>query len=285
MDELVQRNYYAVLPANVRYDKNITPNAKLLYAEITALCNDKGYCWAGNAYFAELYGVTKTSISNWISSLQKNGYIDVQFIYKENSKEIQSRHISIANNIPIQNNLNTYTKNIVGGIQKNFTDNTQIINIKKDKIISKDIITQKQKSLIPKETKKAKKAKDIVTMRNMINVFTENESIREKLLEYFNIRVKKGLQPNQWKIILDDLRDYAGESAKIAIDKINGSIAGGYMQIIAPWEKDRKNNFNKPKFDNTAGREVKAVVNMTEDEKKEFEDNLATDEDGNLLKF
>ena len=282
MDELVQRNYYAVLPANVRYDKNITPNAKLLYAEITALCNDKGYCWAGNAYFAELYGVTKTSISNWISSLQKNGYIEVRFIYKENSKEIQSRHISIANNIPIQNNLNTYTKNIVGDIQNNFTDNNKIIN---NKIISKDIITQKQKPLIPKETKKAKKTKDIVTMRNMINAFTENESIREKLLEYFNIRVKKGLQPNQWKIILDDLRDYAGESAKVAIDKINGSIAGGYMQIIAPWEKDRKNNFNKPKFDNTAGREVKAVVNMTEDEKKEFEDNLATDEDGNLLKF
>jgi len=285
MDELVQRNYYAVLPANVRYDKNITPNAKLLYAEITALCNDKGYCWAGNAYFAELYGVTKTSISNWISSLQKNGYIDVQLIYKENSKEIQSRHISIANNIPIQNNLNTYTKNIVGGIQKNFTDNTKIINTKKDEIISKDIITQKQKSLIPKETKKAKKTKDIVTMRNMINAFTENESIREKLLEYFNMRVKKGLQPNQWKIILDDLRDYAGESAKVAIDKINGSIAGGYMQIIAPWEKDKKNNFAKPKFDNTAGRKAEAVVNMSKEEKEQFEKSLATDDDGNLIRF
>jgi hypothetical protein len=282
MDELVQRNYYAILPANVRYDKNITPNAKLLYAEITALCNDKGYCWAGNAYFAELYGVTKTSISNWISSLQKNGYIDVQLIYKENSKEIQSRHISIANNIPIQNNLNTYTKNIVGGIQNNFTDNNKIIN---NKIISKDIITQKQKPLIPKETKKAKKTKDIVTMRNMINAFTENESIREKLLEYFNMRVKKGLQPNQWKIILDDLRDYAGESAKVAIDKINGSIAGGYMQIIAPWEKDKKNNFAKPKFDNTAGRKVEAVVNMSKEEKEQFEKSLATDDDGNLIQF
>lgn len=282
MDELVQRNYYAVLPANVRYDKNITPNAKLLYAEITALCNDKGYCWAGNAYFAELYGVTKTSISNWISSLQKNGYIDVQLIYKENSKEIQSRHISIANNIPIQDNLNTYTKNIVEGIQKNFTDNTKIIN---NKIISKDIITQKQKSLIPKETKKAKKAKDIVTMRNMINAFTENESIREKLLEYFNMRVKKGLQPNQWKIILDDLRDYAGESAKVAIDRINNAIAGGYMQIIAPWEKDKKNNFAKPKFDNTAGRKVEAVVNMSKEEKEQFEKSLATDDDGNLIQF
>lgn len=285
MDELVQRNYYAVLPANVRYDKNITPNAKLLYAEITALCNDKGYCWAGNAYFAELYGVTKTSISNWISSLQKNGYIDVQLIYKENSKEIQSRHISIANNIPIQNNLNTYTKNIVGGIQKNFTDNTKIINTKKDEIISKDIITQKQKSLIPKETKKAKKAKDIVTMRNMINAFTENENIREKLLEYFNMRVKKGLQPNQWKIILDDLRDYAGENAKVAVDKINNAIAGGYMQIIASWEKDKKNNFAKPKFDNTAGRKVEAVVNMSKEEKEQFEKSLATDDDGNLIQF
>jgi len=285
MEESVQRSYYAVLPANVRYDKNITPNAKLLYAEITALCNDKGYCWAGNAYFAELYGVTKTSISNWISSLQKNGYIDVQLIYKENSKEIQSRHISIANNIPIQNNLNTYTKDFVGGIQKNFTDNTKIINTKKDEIISKDIITQKQKSLVPKETKKAKKTKDIVTMRNMINAFTENESIREKLLEYFNMRVKKGLQPNQWKIILDDLRDYAGESAKVAIDKINGSIAGGYMQIIAPWEKDKKNNFAKPKFDNTAGRKAEAVVNMSKEEKEQFEKNLATDDDGNLIQF
>lgn len=285
MEESVQRSYYAVLPANVRYDKNITPNAKLLYAEITALCNDKGYCWAGNAYFAELYGVTKTSISNWISSLQKNGYIDVQLIYKENSKEIQSRHISIANNIPIQNNLNTYTKDFVEGIQKNFTDNTQIINTKKDEIISKDIITQKQKSLVPKETKKAKKIKDIVTMRNMINAFTENESIREKLLEYFNMRVKKGLQPNQWKIILDDLRDYAGESAKVAIDKINGSIAGGYMQIIAPWEKDKKNNFAKPKFDNTAGRKAEAVVNMSKEEKEQFEKSLATDDDGNLIQF
>lgn len=285
MEESIQRNYYAILPAKVRYDKNITPNAKLLYAEITALCNDRGYCWAGNAYFAELYGVTKTSISNWISSLQKHGYIDVQLIYKENSKEIQSRHISIENNIPTQNNLNTYTKNIVGGIQKNFTDNNQIINTKKEEIISKDIITQKQKPLIPKESRKAKKTKDIVTMRNMINAFTENESIRKKLLEYFNMRVKKGLQPNQWKIILDDLRDYAGESAKVAIDKINGSIAGGYMQIIAPWEKDKKNNFAKPKFDNTAGRKAEAVVNMSKEEKEQFEKSLAKDDDGNLIQF
>ena len=166
---------------------------------------------------------------------------------------------------------------------ENFEPNNTNIN-NTNKTISKDIVTQ-PKPIIETKSKKGKKVKDIVTMRSMINAFTQNKDIRNKLLEYFNIRVKKGLQPNQWQIILDDLRNFAGDNASIAVDKINGAIAGGYMQIIAPWEKDKKNNFNKPKFDNTAGREVKAVVNMTEDEKKEFEDNLATDEDGNLLEF
>ena len=102
----IQRAYYAIIPANVRYDKTLTPNAKLLYGEITALCNEKGFCWANNEYFSELYGVSKTSISKWISSLIERGYLQSEIIYKEGSKEILNRYLRIVKD-PIEEKLNT----------------------------------------------------------------------------------------------------------------------------------------------------------------------------------
>lgn len=67
-------NYYAIIPADVRYS-DIIPNAKLLYGEITALCNKEGFCWASNAYFGKLYSKNTTTISEWVSVLKKHGFI------------------------------------------------------------------------------------------------------------------------------------------------------------------------------------------------------------------
>jgi len=67
--------YYVVIPAYIRYDEDLSPNAKLLYADISAVCKEKGYCTLNNNHFAELYGCTKQSVSSWISELKRKGYV------------------------------------------------------------------------------------------------------------------------------------------------------------------------------------------------------------------
>lgn len=103
-------NYYSIIPANVRYDDKLRDKAKLLYSEITALCNKNGYCYATNKYFADLYKVSTTTISTLIKELIDNGYLESDIVYKEGSKEILYRYLKI----------------FKGGIKENLKDN--IIN-------------------------------------------------------------------------------------------------------------------------------------------------------------
>lgn len=100
------RSYYAIIPANVRYDQRLKPNTKLLYGEITALCNEKGFCWASNEYFADLYGVNKETISRWVSDLINYGYLNREIIYKEGTNQIINRYLRI-NQYPIDEKRNT----------------------------------------------------------------------------------------------------------------------------------------------------------------------------------
>lgn len=70
--------YWAVIPSPVRYDENLTPSEKLLYGEISSLTNKTGYCFAANAYFAELYGLTERTIRRMLADLQEYGYIRIE---------------------------------------------------------------------------------------------------------------------------------------------------------------------------------------------------------------
>lgn len=76
-------NYIGIIPAEVRYDESLTSNLKLLYAEITSLTQVEGYCWANNAYFAKLFGVSEKTIKRWLKTLEENQYIERELQYDE----------------------------------------------------------------------------------------------------------------------------------------------------------------------------------------------------------
>jgi len=113
--ENIMPSYYAVVPASVRYDEKVIPLARLLYGEITALCNEKGYCWASNQYFADLYKVSVGTISRWVKNLTDNKHIEVSL---EVSPVGTQRKISIAEIGVIENDRVGVRKNDRGGISK-----------------------------------------------------------------------------------------------------------------------------------------------------------------------
>lgn len=146
-----RKAYYAVIPATIRYDNNLKDKAKLLYGEITALTNEKGFCWATNSYFADLYKVTKETVSRLLKNLSDNGYIRIQLVYK--NKEIIGRKIYIETSIPNDKNIIRYCQNSQEPIDENDSypidekvkeNNTSInntINTTLDNTISKDIVS------------------------------------------------------------------------------------------------------------------------------------------------
>ena len=79
--------YWAVLPAEIRYDTGLKPNAKLLYAEISALANTTGYCWATTEHFSELFGLGVSTISRLVSQLEERGYIQTEMAATDKGSE------------------------------------------------------------------------------------------------------------------------------------------------------------------------------------------------------
>ena len=107
-------NYYGILPAKVRYDKNLSGMAKLLYCEITALSNATGVCFASNKYFAELYDIEPRHVQRIIKQLKDTGYITVSITAKKREICITDR----VTNMSCEGD-----KNVVAEGDKNVTHN------------------------------------------------------------------------------------------------------------------------------------------------------------------
>jgi hypothetical protein len=172
-----KKSYYAIIPANVRYDKNLSANAKLLYGEITALCNEKGYCWATNEYFASLYNTSEKTITRWISNLKDSEYIDTKievFRYEDGTVK-KIRYIFLDKNVLNQTDIfsiNHTDKNVLNQLDKNVPYNNTSINNTTNNNIKKE-------------------RKNKTSYDEIINSKIDNQEIKDLLYEFIKMRTMK----------------------------------------------------------------------------------------------
>ena len=212
----MNKSYYAIIPANVRYDEDLTANAKLLYGEITALCNEKGYCWASNEYFAELYKTTTRTVSRWIKQLVDKKYITSKMIYREGTKEVKERHIYLGC-IGGDKNVTTYRQKCQEGIDKNVT-------------------TPHDKNVQDNNT----------GFNNTLNITTTNkEVVAEEIKKYFELN-KKDIEKVA-KVYLATEKEISYLIEKLELTKSKGQINDVVAFLIAAIKNDYKNSVSQEK--------------------------------------
>ena len=95
MEQQPFRSLYSIIPARVRDDPELRPNGKLLYAELSALAQAKGYAWASNAYLAEVMKLSQKTIEALIKQLRDRGHISTDVVRDEDTQCVEGRKIWI----------------------------------------------------------------------------------------------------------------------------------------------------------------------------------------------
>ena len=238
-------NYYSILTPEIRYDKTLSNAMKIMYSEITALCNKEGYCWATNQYFADLYEVSKKTISNWINSLIKRGHLTSKIIYRKGTKQVEARHLymtvatygKIEGEVSIKKDI-PYGKNEGYPPPKNVKDNITRLNNKTNTKFDKRKEVSQQKQNEIKEIWNSNITGNIPKIKLLTKSRMSNYNKRVKegldLLELINVIVEsdflQGDNKNNWIVTFDWI--IANEKNWIKI--IEGNYKNAKFEKVTP---------------------------------------------------
>lgn len=238
MDD-VRPGYYAVIPADVRYDDRIPANAKLLYGEISALIGSDGFCFASNQYFADIYGLTPVTVARLVSKLEDAGYIKRE-LEKDKTGQVVRRKIYLSVSVPdvqpLNNFDNTPQQNCGEGINKNVKDtNTSITNIekenKKEKAakpaqLSDDELRTLVTDCIQKVATERWTRDDKNTLyRLVMDLYDPAREVRKA----HPMRTERSVNRTFRSLIC-----WAGDSPKAMIDIVDRALANGWQGIQPP---------------------------------------------------
>jgi len=182
---LLEPNFFAIIPINILEKRNLSANAKLLYAEIVALSKKSGKCFATNEYLAERLGLSKRSIPTLLKELKKERLIKIS-INRNNKGTFRNIVLKLYNDRggASQNNDGGYRRTTMGGIANERGQNR---NRQREIDNNNNIILHSNSTELPqnpslKEEKKPKSKKD--TNPEVLEVFKYFKEICAEELDF-----------------------------------------------------------------------------------------------------
>ena len=103
------------IPIEILTDEKLSDKEKIIYAIILYLSKENNYCYLTNKTISELLNISITQVSKLVNSLKDKKYIDIELIYKENTKQVEMRKL-----IPINKNKDTYLTKVKYPLGQNF---------------------------------------------------------------------------------------------------------------------------------------------------------------------
>ena len=221
----------AIIPAPVRYNDELRPNAKLMYGEIRALCGTRGYCWATNGYFANLYGMNERSIARFIAQLEELNFIRVVILRDDNGR-VCGRRIYVV--FPFDSNhnetLNHMTKKS-STCPKSQGEGDQKVSQSLDNNKNNKYIRAQKKNYDPDVVKA-----DFRSWVRTLNISeAESKELEECLSDFVDFRIVKKdpiASPTGVKYQIRELVKLSGGNVAAMIAILSKSLANGWKGIF-----------------------------------------------------
>lgn len=244
--------FYAIIPADVRYDDQIPANAKLLYGEISALIGAEGFCYASNSYFMRIYGFSDPTVTRLITALEKGGYI-VRQMERDASGQVVRRKLYLKSSIPqIQPPINfdtaSHQNQWEGTIKNDGYTNTSITNKKESK--KKKSKAEPKETLTDEQLWKAA-ADGIVGISADWWSREQKNQIHKLVLEVYDPkREVRQAHPMRTQrsvdLLFSNLQKRGGSDPEAMIGLLSDVIQNGWQNVSAPKGKQKPSVAVKP---------------------------------------